>query len=81
MIDPAVLGTALIGLERIRSEQALTDPRPARRRSRPASAPRLAHAAAAVLRGLADAIDRTWPAGAATVSRGDVEYHPVPTRL
>jgi hypothetical protein len=93
MIDPAVLGTARIGLDLIRHEQSLSDTRPARQRSRPVPSRRLAQAAVASLRGLADAIERTWPTGrdprasgsarggAAAVAPRDVEYHPVPTRL
>ena len=95
MIDPAVLGTALIGLERIRGAQAMTDPVPTRRRTRSSSLHRLAPGAGAAGRGRSDAIDRTSPASASAepieagvawgrataVAPEDVEYHPVPTRL
>ncbi len=60
MFDPAVLGTALIGIEAVRKEQEL-DGRPRRRASRGTTAVtgRIRHVAAASLRWAAELLERT----------------------
>jgi hypothetical protein len=56
MLDPAVLGTALIGLEAVRREQELTDtPVPPRPRQARTFAVRVA--LTGVLRGVADLVE------------------------
>ena len=56
MIDPAALGTLVIGLDHVRAQQAFTD-RPAASAARPHRLRSVARHVAASLRWLADLVD------------------------
>lgn len=57
MIDPAALGTLLIGLDHVRAEHEVSDTRPAAQAARPHRLRAVARPLAASLRRLADALE------------------------